>query len=252
MNTRSSLMTIAVLCSLIPVIWLLHDTSADILATPPDDPVIEGLSKLAVASISDAVDEITGQRGFMMPDLRPILSDKKIIGRAVTVRLREAMEVLEDRSAVSHTVQVIDQADPGSIIVVVVENGAHIAGFGGLMANTSVARGLGGAVIDGGARDIQEMQDLGFQVYTRGITPASSVGRWLSVASNEPILCANVWVRNGDIIVGDYDGVVCVPAEIAQKVLETARKYEEKERQMVPLIHKYKSLQKALEAYGRI
>jgi len=251
MKTRLGITLITALCGLMLIGWVLNETTTDLTASPPDDPILKGLSELAVASISDAVDEVTGQRGFMSPDLRPIIKGKKIVGRAATVRLRKVIKVPEG-SGLNHSVQILDNSGPGTILVVKIEDGVHIAGIGGLMATTCVARGIEGAVIDGGARDIIEMQELGFQVYMRGVTPATSVGRYTSVSSNEPMRVADVWVNAGDIIVGDYDGVVCVPAGVAAKVLEIARAYEEKEKKMVPLIRKYKSLQKALDAYGRI
>ena len=252
MNKRVGFIVLLAVLSLAHVAWYLSQTDGPVAAAQTGDPIIDGLSHLAVASISDAVDEVTGKRGFMSPDMRPILDNKKIAGRAVTALLRPAIRMPEDRSPVSHSVEVIENAKPGDIFVSVVEDGVHIAGIGGLMATTCVARELGGAVIDGGARDIQEMQALGFQVYARGVTPATSLGRYVSVAANVEVMCGEVPVRPGDIIVGDYDGVVVVPAEVAAEVLEKARGYEEKEKKMVPLIKEYKSLQKALDAYGRI
>ncbi len=248
MSRRSFLWVLATSCCVV----LAAESSECLTTAPPADPVVEGLGRLDVASIADAVDQVTGRRGFMSPDMRPILENKKIAGRAITARLVPIMKHSDDASGVSHSVQAIEQAKPGEILCILVEDGVGIAGIGGLMATTCVVRELGGAVIDGGMRDVQEMQALGFQCYGRGITPASSIGRYTSVSMNAPIRCGGVDVRKGDIIVGDFDGICVVPAEVAEQVLKTARGYEEKEKNMVPLIKEHKSLLKAIEAYGRI
>ena len=99
------------------------------------------------------------------------------------------------------------------MLVYVLEDGLEIAGMGNLMATTAKVRGLEGAVIDGAARDIEEVTRIGFPIYQpRRVSPATSVGRYVSVAKQIPVLCAGVLVRPGDYIVGDSDGVVVVPA----------------------------------------
>ncbi|MGQ9656171.1 MAG: RraA family protein, partial [Thermodesulfobacteriota bacterium] len=104
------------------------------------------------------------------------------------------------------------------------------------MATACKARGLAGAVIDGAARDVDEIEALEFPVFSRSITPATSVGRYVSVGKNIPVQCAGVTVNPGDLIVGGSDGVVVVPRDKAAQVLEIAQKIDEKEAQMVPMI----------------
>ena len=81
------------------------------------------------------------------------------------------------------------------------------------MATTGKVRGLAGVVIDGGARDIDEIEAIGLPVFSRSVTPSTSVGRYVSVAKNVAVMCAGVMVRPGDWIVGDVTGVVVVPQE---------------------------------------
>src|SRR4029079_12348063 len=117
---------------------------------------------------------------------------------------------------------------PGSVRVEVLEDGLYIAGVGNLMATTAKVRGLAGMVIDGGARDIEELEEIGFPVWSRSQTPATSVGRYVPVARNVPVNCGGVLVRNGDWIVADKTGVVVVPAESLSQILKLPRTYTDK------------------------
>jgi regulator of RNase E activity RraA len=222
------------------------------------DPVLKAFSTLPSASISDAVDQVAHKRAFLSHDVRPIYP-VHLVGRAVTVLIRhvEALN-LEERAAAlpSAVAQAIDGAGPGQVLVVTVEDGAGYSGLdvaviGGLSGTAAMLRGLAGAVIDGGVRDLQELRDLRFPVFTRSVVPASTVGRHTGISYNRTITCAGVTVQPGDIIVGDEDGGVVVPAAIGQDVLEVAREVDEREKKTIPLIRQFKSLSKAIEVYGR-
>jgi len=136
-------------------------------------------------------------------------------------------------------------------MVEVLEDGLETAGVGNLMATTGKVRGLAGMVIDGGARDIEELEEIGFPVWSRSQVPATSVGRYVPVARNVPVTCGGVLVRPGDWIVADKTGVVVVPVESLPQVLKLLRQYDDKETKMVPLIKETKSMGKALERFNR-
>jgi regulator of RNase E activity RraA len=127
-----------------------------------------------------------------------------------------------------------------------------VAALGGLMATTAQARGMAGIVADGGVRDVAEIRALGLPIYARSVTPATAVGRFGSVAKQIPVTCGGVVVKPGDIIVADEDGVVRVPQEKAAEVLAKAKEIDARELKMVPMIRKYKSLQKVVELFNRI
>jgi regulator of RNase E activity RraA len=216
------------------------------------DALIEGFRKSTVASVSDAVDQITGQRGFMSHDMRPRISGQ-VVGRAVTALLRQAApEKATPALSAKHSVAMIDNSKPGEVGVIVVENGLDVAGLGGLMGTTAKVRGMAGVIIDGGARDLAELRDLGLPTYSRSVVPSSSVGRWASVDNNVPVQCAGVLVKPGDIIVAGEDGVVRVPAERAAEVLRRSQEIDERETKMVPLIREHKTLTKVVEIFNRI
>lgn len=209
--------------------------------------IIAALRTSTVANVSDAIDDVLGQRGFMRPDMRPLFKTK-IVGRAATAHLKPA---LRQHNGSNFGLQVLDEAAPGSILVYVLEDGLDVAGIGELMATTAQVRGITGAVIDGGARDVEEIIALGFPVFCRSITPASIIGRHVSVAGQVPVLCAGIVVRPGDYIMGDMDGVVVVPHERAQQIAELALEFDAKEVKMRETIRQTGSIRKAMDAYGR-
>lgn len=216
------------------------------------DPLIEGFRKSTVASVSDAVDQVVGARGFMSHEMRPRIPGK-IVGRAKTSLVRPApADKATPALSTKHSVEMIEEANPGDIAVVVMENGKDVASIGGLMATAAKSRGLAGLISDGGVRDIEEVRALGFPVYSTSVTPASAVGRWASVAKNVEVQCGGVKVRPGDIIVAGEDGVVVVPQEKAAEVLKRSQEIDDRESKMVPFIKQYRSLSKAIAIFNRI
>ncbi len=209
--------------------------------------IISALQQSTTASVSDAIDDIIGQRGFMRHDMRPLFK-MKIVGRAATVQLKPA---LRPGDGINYGLKALDEAAPGSVMVYVLEDGLEIAGIGELMATTAQVRGLAGAVIDGAARDVDEITRMGFPVFCRGISPASIIGRHISVAAQVPVMCAGILVRPGDYVMGDMDGVVVVPLEHVQRITELALEFDAKELKMREMIRETKSIRKAMETYGR-
>jgi 4-hydroxy-4-methyl-2-oxoglutarate aldolase len=216
---------------------------------PSEDEIRAVFTKASTGNVADAVDEATGLRGFMARDMKPVFP-AKVMGPAATVFLRRALRT-DKRDWPNLQIQTLDEAPPGSVMVEVLEDGLDTAGVGNLMATTAKVRGLAGMVIDGGARDVEELEAIGFPVWSRSQTPATSVGRYVPVARDVPVMCAGVLVRPGDWIVGDRTGVVVVPKEALGAVLELLRQYDDKETKMVPLIQETKSMGKALQRYNR-
>src|SRR5215471_14351292 len=130
-------------------------SAACLLASPEssssDASLLDGFRHVEVASVSDALEQITGKRMYMSHRMQPIFP-AKFAGFAVTVLLKRA-EGNRDPTALNGMLAAIDQGAPNSVYVMVVEDGADIAGMGGLMGTAMYARGYSGAVIDGGLRD---------------------------------------------------------------------------------------------------
>ncbi len=219
-------------------------------ALPPEE-IIAALRRPenSTGNVADAVEEATGARGWMSADMKPIL-DSKVVGRAWTALLRPVLRT-DDRKYPNYALQILDEAPPGSVLVYVLEGAPEIAGSGNLMATTAKVRGLEATVIDGAVRDVAEIRRIGYPVFSRGISPATSVGRLVGVAKQVPVKCAEVMVHPGDYIVGDLDGVVVVPQAAAEKVVELLKQYDDKEAKMIPIIQREKSMLKALEIYNR-
>jgi 4-hydroxy-4-methyl-2-oxoglutarate aldolase len=170
-----------------------------------------------------------------------------------------ATTVLEGPSAGSgppvHALEAIDQSSEGTVVVIATEDPSaaeDVAVWGGLMTTAASARGLSGAVLDAGVRDVAESRDIGFPIFSRSVVTSTTVGRYETLARDLPVICGGVLVRPGDIVVGDEDGVVVVPAEHASDVLSAARDIEETEKQMAEEIKRQRSIIRALQRFGRI
>ena len=203
----------------------------------------------STGNIADAVEEATGARGWMSADVKPIY-DARIVGRAATALMRPVLKN-DNRKYQNHILDILDEAPAGSVLVYVMEDGLEIAAMGNLMGTTAKVRGLAGAVIDGAVRDITELRRLQFPVWSRRVSPATSVGRMISVDKQIPVKCGEIMVHPGDYIVADADGVVVVPVGAADAVIDLLKKYDDKESKMIPIIEREKSMRKALEQYNR-
>ena len=133
-----------------------------------------------------------------------------------------------------------------------VEDGADIAGMGGLMGTAMFSRGFVGAVVDGGVRDLPQLKRIGFPVYATGPVPSTSVGHYRFGGMNVPLEVAGTHVDAQDIIVADQDGVVVVPRARAAEILVRAQQLDNSEHSMYPYIEKFHSIVEAVKQFGRI
>lgn len=212
--------------------------------------MMTGFRQVEAASVADAIEQLYGKKMYMSHDIRPLFTTK-FAGPAVTVQLRKE-EHTEGSKALSGMMDVIDEAAPGSVYVMVLEDGLDYAGLGGLMSTAMKYRGLAGAVVDGGVRDTPQVTKLQFPVFSRGIVPSTTVNHYRVTGKNVPVTCAGVPVRASDIIVADMDGVVVVPREKAAEVLKKAQQLDETEHSMYPFIERYKSIREAVSKFGRL
>lgn len=205
--------------------------------------------RVEVASVSDAIEQLSRRKMYMSHRMRPIFNTK-FAGFALTVLLKK--ESNDDPNALNGMLTAIDQGSKNSVYVMVAEDGNDIAGMGGLMGTAMAAREFSGAVIDGGVRDVAYLQKIGFPVYSLGIVPSTSVRHYRFAGSNIPVVCDGVEVKPADIVVADTDGVVVVPRADAQKVLALAQEMDFKEHSMYAYIEKLKSIEEAVKKFGRL
>jgi len=214
------------------------------------EALLEGFRHVEVASVSDAAEQILGRKMYMSHRMQSIFP-AKFAGYAVTVLLKKD-EGNKDPNALGGMMAAIDGGEKDSVYVMTVEDGADIAGMGGLMGTTMYSRGYVGAVVDGGVRDVAQLRRIGFPVYALGPVPSTSVGHYKFGGANIPLLCDGVQVQPGDIVTADADGVVVVPRAKAEEILSLAQQMDFKEHSMYPFIEKYRSLQEAVRKFGRI
>jgi regulator of RNase E activity RraA len=247
----ASLLSIGVLCATLFGARLLGAQSPT--ATPgsaSDSALIADFRRVEVASVSDALEQLTGKRMYMSHRMHPIFTTK-FAGYARTVQLKKD-EGNSDPAALNGMLEAIDQGSTDSVYVMVVEDGEDIAGMGGLMGTAMAARGYAGAVIDGGVRDVAYLRKIGFPVYATGIVPSTSVHHYRFEGSQIPVTCDGVTVNAGDVVAADSDGVVVVPRARAQEVLTIAQQMDFKEHSMYAVIEQMKSIVGAVKKFGRL
>lgn len=219
-------------------------------ASLSDSQLIAEFRRVEVASVSDAIEQMTGKRMYMTHHMQPIFT-AKFAGFARTVQLKKD-EGNKDPEALAGMLQAIDQGSTDSVYVMVLEDGEDIAGMGGLMGTAMAARGYSGAVIDGGVRDVAYLRKIGFPVFATGIVPSTSVHHYRFAGAQIQVVCNGVPVSPGDIVVADSDGVAVVPRAVAQPVLALAQQMDFKEHSMYPVIEQLKSIVEAVKKFGRL
>ena len=212
------------------------------------DPVIESFRTVEVASVADAIEQLYGTKNYMSHDMRALFKTK-FVGPAVTVYLKK--EENKDSSASKAMIEAIDTAPAGSVYVLVAEDGLDYGALGGLMGTTLKFRGVAGAIVDASIRDLPQLQRLQFPVYSRGVSPGTTVGHYRATA-NIQVTCAGVQVNPGDLISADEDGVAVIPKDKAAEVLKKAQALDFSEHSTFPFIEQTKSLSQAIAKFGRL
>ena len=182
--------------------------------------LIAAYRHVEVASVSDAIEQLLGQRMYLSHKMQPIFPTH-FAGIALTVRLEKQEH--PDSHAVDGMLEAIDKGEKDSVYVMSIQDGADIAGMGGLMGTAMAAREFSGAVIDGAVRDTAYLRRIGFPVYASGVTPSTLVGHYRFIGSEVPVTIDGVSIHPGDIIAADNDGVVIIPRARAVEVLLLAQ-----------------------------
>jgi 3-hexulose-6-phosphate synthase / 6-phospho-3-hexuloisomerase len=212
------------------------------------DTILDQFRDLATPTLANALDDI----GFdgVMQGLGQVVPGTRAVGRAVTVQQVSGArgDFTSEDFKVGH---MIDAAGPGQVLVIA-NGGREVSTWGGLATLAAKVKGLGGLVVDGGVRDKEEMLEHKLPVFTRHMTPLTGRTRIKIVSMGDVITCGGVRVCQGDIIVADASGVVCIPAAEAARVAELATRYTADDKLAEADIAKGLTFREAMAKFTRI
>jgi regulator of RNase E activity RraA len=214
---------------------------------PPSDSTAlnDRLSKVSVGSLVMTLDR-AGFHSCFMRGVAPVTPQRRFVGRARTLRCLPVRPDITERqkragSPTPHRMA-MDGIAPGQVLVIDARGDRDAAVMGDMLAARIKAAGGVAAVTDGCIRDAPAMAEVGLPVYAAGVNATLFSNRHVGIAIDEPVGCGGVLVMPGDVLVGDAEGVVVIPADIADSIATAASEMEEldafileKIRQGVPL-----------------
>lgn len=187
--------------------------------------IIERTMKLYVAALSDAADEVGLSLVCMDRGIIPLTKNKRMAGFARTGKLvRSPANRPYDEKQLDVFMSLGTKAANGDILVIDMAGATDCSAWGQILTKIGISKGVQGAVVDGTSRDIHDIDKMNFTVFARGRHPGTMRGRLDMESVQKPIVCGGVKVNPGDLVFGDGDGIVVIPAERIEDVLSHAEK----------------------------
>lgn len=190
--------------------------------TKPASIAVELRDRLNAAVLSDVLDAMGYRDQVLDPAIRPLDDEVVLMGRARTGLYMEVFHIEPGENPYELEMKLIDDLRPGDVAVLCCAGSRRITPWGELLSTAATARGAGGCLTDGMIRDTRVIREMKFPVFHIGMRPADAQGRGKVVAIDVPVVCGGVRIRTGDLIFGDGDGVVVVPAEAVDEAVTRA------------------------------
>jgi 4-hydroxy-4-methyl-2-oxoglutarate aldolase len=204
--------------------------------------------RLFTGVLSDVLDTLGSRNQVVNLDLTHVVPEVRVVGRAQTARAVCVTEPPADPYKL--LLDAIDATVAGTVLVVGADPTSRSALFGGLLATAVRTAGGEGVVVDGYARDVHEIRNIGLPTMVRGFRPLDSYGRDEVVEISAPVTIGDVLIRQDDLIFGDADGLVVVPSEIEAEVIEKAFAKVEAEGEMRSALAGGMSVSDAFDRFG--
>jgi 4-hydroxy-4-methyl-2-oxoglutarate aldolase len=218
----------------------------------PDEHVLGQLRGIPCAVLCDAMHALGMPNSTLSSSIRHI-AGPDFVGRARTIeRMSSAANGRQgdfNDTLTLGTQQVIDSLSPDSVLVIGIDGDTTGAIWGANMATRAVATGAVAVVTDGAVRDVSQMEEIGISVFAQASSPRVNFSHLITRSIDQPVVCGGVLVRPGDIVKGDRDGVVVIPAERAGEVMEKATAVQRIEDEMLAFISAGNSLVAAIKKY---
>jgi len=209
---------------------------------PVSDEIIEGFRQIRLANVSDALNTLGLVGGLQ--GIKPVCQPASMLGRAYTLRY---VPCGQDQGTVG---DFMEELSPGDVVVLDNSGRLDCTIWGYLLTVAAERNGVSGAVIEGACRDLSIIREAGFPVYARGVFMVTGKGKVMLESRQVPVAVGGVKVCPGDLIMGGESGVVCVPAGLAEKVLNKARRIKEAEDRAAAAVRRGKPLSLARAEVG--
>lgn len=204
--------------------------------------------ELFTAVICDVLDDLGYRNQSMTGQIRPIQQFASLAGRARTILAADVYT--KPDAPYEMEIEAVDSVAKNEVIVTATNHSATNAFWGELLSTYAMLKGARGAIIDGCSRDIKRISEMGFKLFTAGFNPLDSKGRCIVIDYNCEINCGGVIVRPNDMVFADIDGIVVIPREVENEVIERSLKKVSMENVFLKDLHNGYSLKEAFKRNG--